>query len=147
MCQPGITVYYESASCTRNHFEVALDQNLFLSPGRDAVKIEIMYRVNAAKYAQHADLRAELLSTGSMAIDGCASTSWATRGGGRENWSTWNGIIHTRIREELRPEGERDTALLQALCGRMDAYLRAEGGAQLPLPGDAAGAVVAAAEP
>jgi hypothetical protein len=107
-----------------------------------------MHRVNTAKYAQHADLRAELLSTGSVAIDGCASTSWATRGGGRENWSTWNGVIHARMREELRPEGERDTALLQALCGRMDAYLRAEGGAQLPLPGDAAGAMdAAAAEP
>jgi len=86
-----------------------------IRPDWDSAKVNMMYRIVAAKYAQHADLRADLLSTGDGEIVGCASTSWKTKSGKSENWSTWNGIIQMRIREELRAESERTPGLLKSL--------------------------------
>ncbi|CAJ1435417.1 unnamed protein product, partial [Effrenium voratum] len=99
----------------------------------DAVKVEVMYRANLAKYLQHADLREELLSTGEVEMVGAPSTSWKTKTGQAVNWSLWNGRIQLRIREELRPEGPRKE-VLEALVKEFQGYLEGEGGPQEPLP-------------
>merc|ERR1712232_127717 len=82
-----------------------------LRPDWEAVKVAIMYRANRAKYAQYEDLHAELLNTGTVAMDGASSTA---------DWQHWNGRIQTRIREELRTPAERDTALLAQLAAEFD---------------------------
>merc|ERR1712232_1144109 len=48
-------------------------------------------------------------------MGGGPSTSWVTKSGKTEQWSTWNGIIQMRIREELRAEPERTPGLLKSL--------------------------------
>mmetsp|Transcript_18940 Transcript_18940/g.34199 ORF Transcript_18940/g.34199 Transcript_18940/m.34199 type:complete len:145 (-) Transcript_18940:60-494(-) len=58
----------------------------------ESVKVDIMYEANAAKFAQHDDLCAELLAT-SGPIRAAAST---------DNWQKWNSEILERIRRELR---------------------------------------------
>jgi len=58
---------------------------------KDAV--ELMYRLCKAKLAQHPEMQQELLATGDVTIFGGPSTG---------EWSKWNGLIQTRLREELR---------------------------------------------
>jgi len=67
----------------------------------EAIKVDVMYEINMAKYMQHEDLRAELLSTGDAVFKGGPSTAW-TYDGVRHGWTLWNGMIQMRIREELR---------------------------------------------
>jgi len=73
------------------------------TPLWDAVKVKVMLEVNRAKYRQHEDLRAQLLSTGSAELRGGPSTSWPYNGVDH-NWSYWNGIIQMLIREEIREQ-------------------------------------------
>ncbi len=87
----------------------------------DAVKVDLMYSVNQAKYMQHQDLVEELLSTGSGKIVGGASTSW-TVNGKYHCWTTWNGLIQMRLREEFRPEQDRAPGLLDDLVSEFQAY-------------------------
>uniref|UniRef100_A0A7S1F550 NADAR domain-containing protein n=1 Tax=Noctiluca scintillans TaxID=2966 RepID=A0A7S1F550_NOCSC len=101
----------------------------------DAVKVEVMYLANRAKYAQNPDFQEELLSTGCVEIDGAPSTSWTTKTGQSVNWSLFNGLIQSRLREELRPVEEQDTALIESITNRFRDYCEGEGGVQLPLPG------------
>ncbi|KAK3242456.1 hypothetical protein CYMTET_47861 [Cymbomonas tetramitiformis] len=61
----------------------------------ESQKVQIMYSINCAKYAQNPDLQQELLTTGKLEITGAPST-W--------QWSYWNGWIQTQIREELRTD-------------------------------------------
>eukprot|EP00435_Cladocopium_sp_Y103_P031000 s1898_g7.t2 len=99
-----------------------------LRPDWDAVKVEMMYRANLAKFKQHPDLQEELLSLGNVE-------------------SVWNGRIQTRIREELRPPSEQRKDMLAALVKEFEDYLTTEGGATLPIPevdGAAPGTAVAA---
>ena len=104
-----------------------------LRPDWDAVKVEMMYRANLAKYKQHPDLQEELLSLGTVEMVGAPSTSWKTKSG-MVNWSVWNGRIQTRIREELRPPSERRQDMLDALVKEFEDYLTNEGGAKAPMP-------------
>ena len=85
-----------------------------LVPNWNSVKLEVMLEVNRAKYAQHADLRAELLATGTSTIVGCPSTQWSFDGK-HHKWADWNGRIQMLIREELRPEEERNADLVASL--------------------------------
>lgn len=86
-----------------------------IRPDWDSVKADTMYRIVGARYAQHADLSSDLLSTGDAEIVGARSTSWYTKCGRSENWGTWNGIIQMRVREELRPASERRSEVLRSL--------------------------------
>lgn len=63
--------------------------------------MDVMYRINRAKYEQHLELQSELLATGNAPMVGGPSTAW-THNGQRHDWSCWNGRIQMRIREELR---------------------------------------------
>jgi len=78
-----------------------------------------MLLVNRAKYAQHADLREELVSTGRCDIVGGPSTSW-TFNGKAQKWTYWNGRIQMLIREECRLRGEEgdDRSLLAEIILR-----------------------------
>ncbi|CAK9047455.1 unnamed protein product [Durusdinium trenchii] len=87
----------------------------------DAVKVEMMYRANLAKYMQHRDLQEELLSTGHVEMVGAPSTGWKLKSGATVNWSFWNGRIQMRIREELRPEGEQKQDLVDSLVKEFEA--------------------------
>ena len=99
-----------------------------------------MLAVNRAKYAQHADLAADLLATGTAAIIGGPSTSWRFRGEDH-GWQRWNGLIQTLIREELRePEDRADPGLLEGLLAEVAAY--SAGGAAEAGAGTDHGAVV-----
>jgi len=77
----------------------------------DAIKVEVMYLLNCAKYAQNSALQQQLLATGEDPIVGGKST-W--------NWAKYNGLIQRLVRHRLR-QGPSivkldDTAqLLQAL--------------------------------
>mmetsp|Transcript_5910 Transcript_5910/g.7031 ORF Transcript_5910/g.7031 Transcript_5910/m.7031 type:complete len:184 (+) Transcript_5910:452-1003(+) len=62
----------------------------------EEIRVEVMYRINCAKYAQNEDLREELISTGNLNIYGGPST---------HNWSAWNGLIQMHIRKRLQ-QGE-----------------------------------------
>lgn len=101
-------------------------------PDWDAVKVEVMLRVNRAKYMQHGDLQEALLSTGDVPIVGAPSTSWSLPDGSTVNWSAWNGKIQLLIREELR---ESNSPVRTALAAEFAEYMRRFGGPQLPLPG------------
>ena len=57
----------------------------------EAVKVEIMYRANLAKFSQHQQLRRVL----------CGTRGRITAGG-FPFWARWNAILLERIREELR---------------------------------------------
>ena len=61
-------------------------------PALPSSKVDVMYAANAAKYAQHPQLQAELLATGGAEIVGGPSTSW-TCAGEDHRWSDWNGAI------------------------------------------------------
>lgn len=100
----------------------------------EAVKVEIMYRANKAKFTAEGNeaLRDALLSTGSGRIVAHGFPFWAH----------WNGVLLERIREELRkpvsPNGGvgaatggasecadwRDEAVLQERVKAMDDYKR-----------------------
>ena len=64
-------------------------------PALPSSKVDVMYAANAAKYAQHPQLQAELLATGGAEIVGGPSTSW-TCAGEDHRWSDWNGAIQAR---------------------------------------------------
>lgn len=108
-------------------------------PDWNAVKVEVMLRVNRAKYAQHHQLQEELLSTGAAPIVGAPSTSWRMRSGELTNWSHWNGLIQMRIRAELRDRATGGSSEAQAelrlLTELLDSYCASEGGPQLEIPG------------
>ncbi|CAD7944805.1 unnamed protein product [Amoebophrya sp. A120] len=59
----------------------------------EADGVRLMYRLCAAKLRQHPEMQQDLLATGETAIFGGPSTA---------QWSKWNGLIQTRLREELR---------------------------------------------
>ena len=69
-----------------------------------------MYKANKLKFEQNQEYKAELLSSNGM-ITG--------HSGDMGFWSGWNAILLTRIREELRPDGERDVALLETVTRKM----------------------------
>eukprot|EP00621_Florenciella_sp_RCC1693_P011739 CAMPEP_0182531658 /NCGR_PEP_ID=MMETSP1323-20130603/9523_1 /TAXON_ID=236787 /ORGANISM="Florenciella parvula, Strain RCC1693" /LENGTH=468 /DNA_ID=CAMNT_0024741253 /DNA_START=144 /DNA_END=1546 /DNA_ORIENTATION=+ len=92
----------------------------------DCAKVRIMLDVNRAKYAAHADLRADLVATGDVEITGGQSTSWRFRGVDH-GWKHWNGRIQMLIREELKPPSQRDQGLIEALTAEFDAYSEYKG--------------------
>jgi len=109
-------------------------------PDWNAVKVEVMLRVNRAKYAQHEQLQEQLLSTGASPIVGGPSTSWRLRDGSEVNWSHWNGLIQMRIRAELRAsragssDDQSDNELLR-LVEAFESYCVGEGGPLMEIPG------------
>merc|ERR1740116_272555 len=109
-------------------------QRSTLRPDWDAVKIEMMYRINVAKYAANSDLQQELLSTGNEEMVGAGSTGWTTKLGKSANWSEFNGIIQMRIREELKSPEDRQADIYERIKQQMDEYLEGEGGSQVPIP-------------
>eukprot|EP01062_Namystynia_karyoxenos_P067180 TRINITY_DN61064_c0_g1_i1.p1 TRINITY_DN61064_c0_g1~~TRINITY_DN61064_c0_g1_i1.p1 ORF type:complete len:176 (+),score=39.19 TRINITY_DN61064_c0_g1_i1:78-605(+) len=74
-------------------------------------KVNVMYEANKAKFEQHEDLRQDLVSSqGEISPVGFPF------------WIQWNRIILERLREELRPEGQRDEAVLKDRRERMEQY-------------------------
>lgn len=68
----------------------------------EAIKLDVMYDINRAKYTQHRDLRAKLLATGDQElIEGNTwfDTYWGVCNGVGENNL---GKILMRVREELK---------------------------------------------
>eukprot|EP01051_Picozoa_sp_SAG22_P018737 SAG22_NODE_3245_length_1834_cov_1.074352_2_plen_470_part_00 len=112
----------------------------------ELVKQEIMYRAVRAKFACNPDNRAELLATGRQRIQHPEEGFWGV----------WNTNIILRVREELRPPGERDQALLGELVRRFE---QQQGGGdttahigslpslvEMPLPGDTGSGVAGGKE-
>ena len=52
---------------------------------------------------------------------GCPSTQWSFDGK-HHKWADWNGRIQMLIREELRPEGERNADLVASLHEMFRSY-------------------------
>lgn len=77
----------------------------------EEVKVQKMYEANLYKYS-HNELLRDLLVGSQGPI--------AARGG--LFWKTWNEILLERIREELRPAAERDSAALALRREAMEAY-------------------------
>ena len=59
-------------------------------------------------------------------------------------WAKWNAILLERIREELRPEGERDAKVLAARVAAMEAIERGVDAADLLPASGGSGAAQAA---
>mmetsp|Transcript_53286 Transcript_53286/g.106945 ORF Transcript_53286/g.106945 Transcript_53286/m.106945 type:complete len:201 (-) Transcript_53286:331-933(-) len=77
-----------------------------LRPDWEHVKVNMMYRAVSAKYAQHPELAAELAAT-SGPIQTTVSTA---------DWQRMNRLILERVREELRPEAQRNQRRLAVLA-------------------------------
>mmetsp|Transcript_100901 Transcript_100901/g.159544 ORF Transcript_100901/g.159544 Transcript_100901/m.159544 type:complete len:168 (-) Transcript_100901:175-678(-) len=76
-----------------------------LRPDWESVKVQMMYRANAAKFCQNKDLLEELLATRGS-IRAANST---------DQWQKWNSEILECVREELRPCEEQDAAKITRL--------------------------------
>ena len=101
-----------------------------------------MLRCCRAKYAQHADLRRDLVATGDAPLNGAPSTCWRSGAtGDTHTWTAWNGRIQALCRAELR--GEAAAAAEGAAV--FASHLAREGGATRALPED--GAAPLAPEP
>ena len=85
-----------------------------LRPDWDVHKVGLMLDLARARTAQHADLRAALLATGSARLRGAASTAWAL-GGAALHWGLFNGLIMMVVREELRREAAGGAAAVGPL--------------------------------
>ena len=92
-----------------------------------SVKVQVMYDANVAKYEAHEQLRHDLLSTLEKTLYGGPSTSWSDANGDSHKWQVWNALVQMRIREELRPEDERDVALLSKLVKVFEDYKKING--------------------
>jgi len=119
--QPGQSDYEHGMACWSASRQLGREQ---MRSDWNAVRVDIMYRVNLAKYMANPGLQADLLSTGDEAIVHPDS----------DFWGTWNGVIQMRIREELRPEQERAAGLLQSLVSQMEDYKVTSGGEKFPIP-------------
>mmetsp|Transcript_10876 Transcript_10876/g.20408 ORF Transcript_10876/g.20408 Transcript_10876/m.20408 type:complete len:229 (+) Transcript_10876:50-736(+) len=69
------------------------------------IKVNVMYRAVAAKYAQHPEFAEQLAAT-----SGSIRTGMSTA-----DWQRMNRLILERIREELRPVDQRNHKRLEAL--------------------------------
>jgi predicted NAD-dependent protein-ADP-ribosyltransferase YbiA (DUF1768 family) len=106
----------------------ALGQAGPMRPDWDCIKLQVMLEANRARFLQHADLREELLATGSATVQGQPSTSWQHRGL-QQGWQKWNGIIMMRLREELKAQADRVPGLLEGLLAQFQSYDPAMAGA------------------
>ena len=89
----------------------------------DHAKVGVMLAVNRATYAQHADLRAELLATADAEIQGSPSTTWKHPVNGTEQfWEQWSGRVQMLIREELRSPDQQRPDVLRQLNHHFDSY-------------------------
>merc|ERR1712107_616524 len=83
--------------------------------------VKTMFLVNLAKYVAHPKLRTELVQqTEDWPLKGGASTA---------NWSKWNGLIQTKIRDLVASgafEGSPDGSLLKRFEDMQAAQLCAE---------------------
>ena len=79
----------------------------------ELIKVKVMYEANLAKFQQNAALR-----------DALVSTRGPIKAFGFAYWAKWNASLLERIREELRPEGERDAKVLAARAAAMEAVER-----------------------
>jgi len=78
----------------------------------EAVKVDMMYAANRAKYEQNPELRELLVNTRGR----------IRARGARDMWATWNEVLLERLREELRQDVDRDSAVLEARVAMMAAY-------------------------
>eukprot|EP01063_Lacrimia_lanifica_P008487 TRINITY_DN1553_c0_g1_i1.p3 TRINITY_DN1553_c0_g1~~TRINITY_DN1553_c0_g1_i1.p3 ORF type:complete len:157 (+),score=34.76 TRINITY_DN1553_c0_g1_i1:46-516(+) len=80
-------------------------------PNWEQIKVDVMYEANKAKFEQNPKLAAELVaSSGPIVAQGFPF------------WAQWNGVLLSRLREELRPVAERDLSALNAATAAMDEY-------------------------
>eukprot|EP01010_Urceolus_cornutus_P001590 NODE_2144_length_628_cov_12.490501_g1688_i0.p1 GENE.NODE_2144_length_628_cov_12.490501_g1688_i0~~NODE_2144_length_628_cov_12.490501_g1688_i0.p1 ORF type:complete len:176 (-),score=58.77 NODE_2144_length_628_cov_12.490501_g1688_i0:101-577(-) len=80
-------------------------------PDWEAIKVDVMYKGNLAKFQQNEAFRAKLISTkGRIGASGFPF------------WVKWNPIILQRVREELRSDAERDVVELDRLKKLMADY-------------------------
>uniref|UniRef100_A0A7S1NRY6 NADAR domain-containing protein n=1 Tax=Eutreptiella gymnastica TaxID=73025 RepID=A0A7S1NRY6_9EUGL len=86
-----------------------------LTPKWEAIKVDVMYQANLAKFAQNEDLRRGLLAT-----------QGPIKAFGFPFWVKWNPVILERIREELRDAADRNEPRLQALVQQMEEYSKSQ---------------------
>jgi len=82
-----------------------------LRPDWEAVKVDVMYEANLAKFQQNQDLH-----------DVLVSSSGPIEAQGGFFWKTWNEVLLERIREELRSENQRDAQVLAQRISAMTQY-------------------------
>lgn len=82
----------------------------------EAVKVHEMYKGNRAKFEQHPKMVKSLCSTkGEISFNNSSGF-----------WCKWNAKIMTLLREEFRPENERNDDLIARIWKEMDAYAAKE---------------------
>eukprot|EP00928_Gymnodinium_smaydae_P066326 TRINITY_DN49359_c0_g1_i1.p1 TRINITY_DN49359_c0_g1~~TRINITY_DN49359_c0_g1_i1.p1 ORF type:complete len:195 (+),score=19.45 TRINITY_DN49359_c0_g1_i1:68-586(+) len=80
-----------------------------LRPDWERVKYEVMLRAVRAKFQQHADLRAKLLSTAPFPIvEHCLDAEWGD--GGNGSGKNLFGQVLTRVRAELEEKEGKETS-------------------------------------
>uniref|UniRef100_A0A7S0LH86 NADAR domain-containing protein n=1 Tax=Coccolithus braarudii TaxID=221442 RepID=A0A7S0LH86_9EUKA len=91
-------------------FTMSNDRAVLCRADWEHVKVAAMYEANLAKFEQNAELRKVLMSSqGPITAFGFPF------------WAKWNAVLLERIREELRPESERDEVTLAVRVAAMDA--------------------------
>ena len=73
-------------------------------PDWESVKVDTMYKAVFEKFQQNADLKAQLLATGSSRF------SFPPEENGF--WAEWNAKILETVREQLKPPDRQDTSLV-----------------------------------
>ncbi len=89
---------------TKNNDTRLLGQKVTLRPDWDQVKDQVMYECCLAKYLQHHDLRAQLLSTGDEELVEDSPIDWYWGVGKDGTGKNMLGKTLMRIREELKGE-------------------------------------------
>lgn len=77
----------------------------------EAVKVDVMYRANLAKFQQNPNLKEVLVSS-----------RGPIEAFGFPFWKKWNAILLERIREELRIQSDQNEAVLEQRISDMVAY-------------------------
>jgi predicted NAD-dependent protein-ADP-ribosyltransferase YbiA (DUF1768 family) len=91
----------------------AAGQKIRIRADWQSVKVHEMYNGNLAKFQQNEQLKAAMIGSGNGAVKFIGSTPF---------WNHWNGLIMTRIRAELRQNGERDALDAARIREQMDKY-------------------------
>lgn len=107
---PAFAEQVRNAGSGGDAFNMANDGSVACRPDWERVKVAAMYEANLAKFEQNGELRRVLVSSkGPITAFGFPF------------WAKWNAVLLERIREELRPEAERDANTLAARIAAMEA--------------------------
>eukprot|EP00759_Apiculatamorpha_spiralis_P033374 PhF_6_TR34696/c0_g1_i1/m.50489/K09935/K09935; uncharacterized protein len=83
----------------------------------DVIRVDVMYKANYEKFRQNEDLRKALLATGNAEFKLHGTSPF---------WALWNAKILALVREQFKPDSERNEAIIAGLQDEMRNYREGE---------------------